>query len=347
MNRADRPTQPRRDREQQGVGSRLDAAAQQAGGDVNWLSDVTLSDRWLMKLSPYLDKEIVQQLRTSAPEAIVANTPRKAGPSQPSSRRSNRQTAKGPSSDRTRRSKTDQEKKKDDFERAKAPGNATREGGLDGVLQEAVVESFIDALDATGTDWIHALHRPDKRNGKSWWQQVNLAASRKMKAWNKSLNNSSRSFSRKLANVARPDSIASQNISIDQRVHLSKPWGIVFVLVAGGGVALYSWYRYGGRQAAPRTAPAAAFDSVQRITDCDSLLRTCHQLAYEEFGWRSCFWHHRRLFSALSDKFPDSEEPIGQLADIYEQGRYSGAELSVAQIELAQRLVRRIQQRSP
>ena len=77
---------------------------------------------------------------------------------------------------------------------------------------------------------------------------------------------------------------------------------------------------------------------ADRIHDRESLLRACHALALDLFGFRSRFWHHRKLFASLADHMETKKNAVNQLSTLYEQARYAPRKLLDTELDYAREL---------
>lgn len=279
-----------------------------------WPSDGIPPDEWLKKVQPYINPELVRQMREfrDTKKRDLTNTKsndsafqHEAGKSLPSSIA-------------------------DDAQKKKSKG---------------IFDSLISAMDKKGTRWLKSSKKENSKDKKrSWWTALKSRSKDRMSSINKKVTQHSRNVNRQKAVTTPPTTTSVSGNGGSTTNGRGKLILSVFGFATIVGLGYYFYRNYFTVPASSEIA--AAHVRADSIRDRESLLHACNMLAWRCFGWPSRFWSHRTVFAKLSEQMSE-ESAARQLSGLYEHARYApDGHLSSQEIELAQRLFEKIRSQS-
>ena len=224
------------------------------------------------------------------------------------------------------------------------------------VKSKSMIDSLMKNLDKKSTDWLKSSDKKGKM-----WRNLSQSARRGIASLNQKMtansqkrasentDATSRSYSpfrngQPTTNNRTPDSSVSRGngasttqsanaTQAEEQTQSTFLWILVgAALLLGAGIYLF-------RDRFLETQPAITNRVLaNRIHDRDSLLAACHALALDLFGFRSRFWHHRKLFAQLAERMESKGQAVNQLSSLYEQARYAPRKLLDTELIHAKKL---------
>ncbi len=263
-----------------------------------WPSEKIPPEEWLKKVQPFISSEVVEQLHDY------------------------------------RAYEEGKTEKLPDSAYPKAPTSDFANNSFSGRLLESVVKS----LDSS-TNQLLKRTKKNNSNGKkdpSLFKLLHQATTNQFKSINKSITSRTERYAQSsAANGSRTGSTDSSSPSLPSGNSLAKIFGAVaFVLGVAALIAYLMHLRKRNQSESYYHVPV----DPDSIRDRESLLRAVHGAAAERFGRSSRYWHHRKLFSELTDQGKRRTDDLPVLAKLYERARYApNGQVTSDDLEVARR----------
>ena len=314
----------------------------------NWPSESIPPGEWLKKVQPHLNGEMMRQIG----EVIQSNRTQQQQSTGQQSSQGQDPTSDTMTGDDSQTNPTDQT----------APNTANSSGpGEQGdpstnkpsPSAKKFMDSLIGKLDRTGTNWLKKSTKNPKNNSGikraaqkagDWLSKLNLkvteGADRVARRRANSSTSSSGNRSRRRPAATPP--AATGGGGGDGTSGFGSSLAIILLVAAGLAAAVYFLRDRIQWIASPESSVPPV--KATQITDRETLLRACNQLAHRCFGWPSRFWNHRRMFSELGGKAEENAASVLRLSRIYEHARYAPhGRLSATEVDRARKLFSEIE----
>lgn len=208
-----------------------------------------------------------------------------------------------------------------------------------------MLESVIGAVDRSTTDWLKSRKAQGDRRSMIW-KSFRERAKQQLAALNRTATQYSNQITKERSQAWSKRSSNSNLANSDTASRLANVAGFVLALSVLAAVVTYM-IRSPKRSYWYSNAIPIPIDS-NGISDKETLLTACHQLAHRCLGSRSIYWNHRRVFLQLREQDSVNAAVFDQLAHVYERARYARRHpLSAEEVKVARQLFAQIEDLTP